>query len=248
MKEMSCQVGALKRASGPARCNASSIQRFNGRAAAFTLLELMVSIAIFMLIVITIYSTWVLILKGSKVAQSAAAQAQRERIALRTIETSLMCIQSFQASMKYYSFDVLNGAEPELSFTARLPDSFPRSGKFTDFTVRRLDYSLQPGPDQEKDLVLRQNPILMEMSDDEKNFPLVLAHDVKEFTVECWDTNAMDWVTEWDLTNSIPPLIRVSFTLGSRLPDGGEGPSLSLTRIVATPCNTLPSILEAGHP
>ena len=50
---------------------------------------------------LAIYSTWILILRSSKVGLEAAAQVQRERIAVRTIEDSLTCIQSFQASMKY---------------------------------------------------------------------------------------------------------------------------------------------------
>ena len=216
----------------------------NRRSRAFTLLELMVAIAIFALVVATIYSTWILIVRSSVVAQMAAAQAQRERIAIRTIESSLMCVQSFQASMKYYSFYVENGSEPVFSFTARLPEVFPRNGKFGDFNVRRLTYSVEPGADQLKNLVLRQSPILMDMDEDEKSTPLVLARNVKEFTVECWDTNKFEWATEWDNTNAIPPLVRVSFTLGSRTESGSDGPDLKLARIIALPCNTLPAAMQ----
>src|SRR5271170_16382 len=106
-------------------------------AGAFTLIEIMVAIAIFALLVAAVYSTWVVILKSSQVGQEAAAQAQRQRIAIRTIEDSLTCIQSFQASMQYYTFVVQNGDAPSLSFTARLPDTFLRSGKFGDFDSRR---------------------------------------------------------------------------------------------------------------
>jgi prepilin-type N-terminal cleavage/methylation domain-containing protein len=208
---------------------------------AFTLLEIMVAMAIFCLVVATIYSTWILIVRSAEVAQTTAARVQRERVAVHTVENALMCIQSFQASMKYYSFYVDNGPEPVFSFTSRLPDVFPRSGRFGDYCVRRVTFSVEQGVDQDKDLVLRQNPILMDMDDDEKNTPLVLAHDVKDFLVECWDTNTMQWDTEWDNTNSIPPLVRLTFTMGSRLSDGTEAPPLSLTRMIALPCSTLPA-------
>ena len=211
---------------------------------AFSLLELMVALAIFMMVVITIYSTWILIVRSSVIAQAAAAQAQRERIAIRTVEHSLMCVQSFQASMKYYSFDVENGSDPVFSFTARLPDTFPRSGKFGDFNVRRLTYTVEPGADQFKNLVLRQSPILMDMDEDEKHTPLVLARNLKEFKVECWDTNQMDWSTEWDNTNAIPPLVRVTFTLGSREENGLSGPDVTMSRVVALPCNTMPGGMQ----
>ena len=221
--------------------------RGRARSGAFTLLELMVAITIFVLVVATIYATWILIIRSSQVAQEAAAQAQRERIAVRTVENSLMCIQSFQASMKYYSFDVENGAEPIFGFTSRLPDVFPRNGKFGDFNVRRLVYSVEPGQGQDKNLVLRQTPILMDMDEDEKNVPLVLARNVKDFEIECWDTNAMDWEKEWDYTNIIPPLVRLTFALGSHTPSGMDGPVITVSRIIALPCSTAPQILQTSH-
>ena len=62
--------------------------------------------------------------------------------------------------------------------------------------------------------MLRQKPILLDMDEDEQKNPLVLARYVQTFKVECWDTNQAEWVTEWDNTNSIPPLIRVKLVLG----------------------------------
>ena len=221
---------------------------------AFTLIEIMVSVAIFALLVAAVYSTWVLILKSAQVGQEAAAQVQRERIAIRTIEDSLTCIQSFQASMQYYIFGVTNGDQPSLSFVARLPDVFPRNGRF-DSNLRRLTFSVEPaagsvpGSDAEKDLMLRQNPILMDMDADEQSTPLVLARNVKDFVVECWDTNALAWDTEWDDTNSLPPMVRVTLTLGgNKTSKSSTANTLAITREIAVPSQTLPSIVQTGHP
>jgi prepilin-type N-terminal cleavage/methylation domain-containing protein len=209
---------------------------------AFTLIEIMVAIAIFALIVAGIYSTWVLILKSSQVAQSAAARVQRQRIAVRTIEDSLTCIQSAQASMQYYSFIVQNGDQPEFSFVSRVPDVFPRNGKFGDFYLRRLTFAVEPGADSVKNLVLRQNPILMDMDSDEQSTPLILARDVKDFTTECWDMNTMKWDKEWDNTNSIPPMVRVTLTLNGVK----DNPTLTIQREIAMPSQTLPAALQNG--
>ena len=76
---------------------------------AFTLIEMMVAIAIFSMVIAAIYSTWAAIMRSTQVAQDVAAQAQRQRITLRTIEDSLMAIESFQGSPQYYSFIVENG-------------------------------------------------------------------------------------------------------------------------------------------
>jgi prepilin-type N-terminal cleavage/methylation domain-containing protein len=214
---------------------------------AFTLIEIMVSIAIFMFIIAAIYSTWALVMKATVVGQAAAAQAQRERITVRTIEDSLMCIQSFQASPQYYSF-IVDGSEdkPTLSFTARLPDIFPRGGKFTGYNLRRVTYTLEPDDDGTKSLVLRQNPVLMDMDGDEQKYPLVLARNVKSFQIGCWDTNQLDWVTEWDNTNSIPPMIKIGLVLGSKATDSGPGPELTVVRAFSMPSEMMPVAVERG--
>jgi prepilin-type N-terminal cleavage/methylation domain-containing protein len=216
---------------------------------AFTLIEVMMAMTIFALVMAAIYSSWDLIMRASRVSQEAAARVQRQRVAVHTLEDALTCVQSFQASMQYYSF-IVSEEPPELDFTARLPDNFPRNGKFGDLNVRQLQFSLAAGQDtdhQEKDLVLRQKPILLDMDEDEQKNPLVLARYVQAFKIECWDTNQAVWVTEWDNTNSIPPLIRVNLVLGSGRNDyGNNAPTLAVSRVIAVPCQTMPAAVQMG--
>jgi type II secretion system protein J len=219
---------------------------------AFTLIEVMIAFAIFSLLVAAIYSTWTVVLRATKVGKETAAQLQRERVAMHSIEDALTCIQSHQASIDYYTFIIQNGDQPELSFTAYLPDTYPRSGEFVvsdpddplnskmDFHLRRLTFSLQPGEGSEKDLVLRQNPILMDLSQDEQQHPLILARNVTDFLIECWDTNTMAWDTEWDATNDIPPLVRV--TLGF-VGKNSSAPQV-ITREVSFPAETMPTAVQ----
>ena len=217
-------------------------------ADAFTLIEILMAIAIFSLLVAAVYSTWVVILKSAQVGQETAAQAQRERIAIRTLEDSLTCIQSFQASMQYYAFNVTNGDQPVLSFVARVPEVFPRNGRF-DSNLRRLTFAVEPVSGSEKDLVLRQNPILMDVDAAEQATPLVLARNVKDFIVECWDTNTMDWATEWDSTNSLPPLVRVTLAFGgNEMHFGNVAPTTVVVREIAVPSGTLPVAAQTGGP
>src|ERR1039457_3666329 len=145
--------------------------------------------------------------------------------------------------MKYYYFVGQNGDQPILSFASRVPAVFPRNGRFGDFNLRRLTYTLESGPDSERDLVLRQNPILMDVDSDEQSTPLVLARNVQDFIVECWDTNAMDWAAEWTDTNTIPPLLRVSLVLGSTADPGNKSATLAITRVIAIPSMMLPNYL-----
>jgi prepilin-type N-terminal cleavage/methylation domain-containing protein len=214
---------------------------------AFTLVEVMIAFAIFGMLVAAIYSTWTLLLRSKQVGNETAARIQRQRIAVRTLENSITCIQSVQASLGKYYFEVQNGDQPRLSFVARLPGVFPRAARFgKDFYMRRVTFTLEPGPNSEKDLVMRQNPILMEMDSDENAYPLVLARDMKDFVIECWDTNKAEWVGEWLETNSIPPLLRISL-----VPEGaasyneyGQSSGLVITRVIAPPSMMLPSFLQ----
>lgn len=221
--------------------------RFGGSAGAFTLVEIMIAFTVFSILVAAIYSTWTLILRSKQVGNEAAARIQRQRIAVRTLEDSLTCVQSFQASLAYYNFVVQNGNQPMLSFVARVPAIFPRNGRFGDFNLRRLTFTLESGPDSERDLMLRQNPILMDVDSDEQSTPLVLARNVQDFIVECWDTNALDWVGEWTDTNTIPPILRVSLVLGSTADPGNKSSALAITRVIAIPSMMLPSVLQTSR-
>ena len=163
-----------------------------------------------------IYSSWTAILRASKVVST---RRRRRAFAHRAAnprgfdgEHDVVC-----HNVDYYGFVAENGSDALLSFVARLPKSFPRSGRFGDLDVRRLTYSVEASPDGNKELVLRQQSILTEMDEDEQEYPLVLARDVQEFVMEFWDSRVNDWVDEWQ-TNQLPKLIKL--TLSLRRSDG----------------------------
>jgi prepilin-type N-terminal cleavage/methylation domain-containing protein len=220
---------------------------------AFTLIEIMLALMIFSMVIAAIYSTWMMVMRATKTGQDAAARAQRQRVALRTIEDGLMGIQSFQASQQYYSFILAgSGDSSQLSFAARVPNIFPRNGKFGDFNLRRLTFSLEADSTDitgGNNLVLRQNPILMDVDEDEKKYPLVLAHNVKQFIVECWSTNKNEgeWVTEWDATNAIPPMIRVGLVLGGNAAGADNAAAdQTIVRAFSVPSEMMPAAVQHG--
>jgi len=222
------------------------------RRSGFTLIEIMLALGIFTILIAALYSTWILVIRATIVGKKTAAQLQRERITMRAIEDSLTCIQSHQASINYYLFNIQNGDQPYLSFTAYLPDDFPRSGEFQgwtpngqrqDYRLRRLTFSLQQEQNGDKDLILRQNPILMDLPPAEVNSPLVLAKNVSDFLIECWDTNAMQWDTEWDATNMLPPLVRVTIAFGGENSGGAQ----VITREISFPASTMPTAVQTPN-
>lgn len=224
---------------------------------AFTLVEIMVAMMVFSMVIAAIYATWAVVMRASQVGQDAAAQAQRQRVVLRAIGDALMGVESFQASQKYYWFKLANGDAPFLSFVARLPETYPRNGKFVgaaggrDASSRRVTFSLATGADGEKDLVLRQNPVLMDLDPDEEKYPLVLARNVKTFSIEWWGTNRLnraEWNDEWDdsQTNTIPQMLRVHLVLGANVAGGKSAPEFAATRIYTVPSQMMPVIVQRG--
>jgi len=213
---------------------------------AFTLVEIMLALAIFTAVMIAIYSSWMSIVRGSTVGAEAAREAQRSRVAVRTLENSLVSLQMFQANMNYYYFLAdTSGDFASLSFVARLPKSFPRSGDFGDQAVRRLTFTVEPGTNSENVLVLRQNPILFDPSVDEEENPLVLARHVKVFTLEFWGLRSTDWEPDWLYTNQLPRLIR--FTLGFGRPNQRVlKPEEVVTRVVTLSAVPIPIGMQTG--
>ena len=206
---------------------------------AFTLVEILIAIGILGMVLVSIFSTWTAILRATRAGQEAAATVQRARMTAQVLEDSLSSVQFFTANVRYYSFDIVNGDEPSLSFVARLSPSFPRSGKFGDLNVRRLTFSVERAADSSKELVLRQAPVLFTGPDgvqqldvDEKDHPIVLAKNVKEFSTQVWDARD-GWVDEWTTTNQLPPLVKVNLQLLDK-PDSMAPPE-QITRIVSIP-------------
>jgi type II secretion system protein J len=198
-----------------------------------TLIEVLVAVAILGMVVAAIYSTWTSILRATRVGLDAAAAAQRERMTMRLFEEALASVRMFAANWPWYAFLAQNGEEASLSFVSHLPRSFPRSGKFGDHAVRRVAFSLERGSEGDKELVLRQSPLLMDVDKDEQEHPLVLARNVKELRFEFWDAQLNDWTEEWLQTNQIPRIVKISLLLGnSSVYSIGAQPREQTTRVI----------------
>ncbi|MBM3833488.1 MAG: prepilin-type N-terminal cleavage/methylation domain-containing protein [Verrucomicrobia bacterium] len=187
-------------------------RKFIGRAA-FTLIEIMIAIAIFGVVLIAIYSSWSAILRGANAGKKAAAEAQRTRMALRSISEALASAQLFAANIKHYSFIAdTSGDFGELSFVARLPASFPGSGMFGDQTVRRVTFAVDP----QNRLLLMQSPLLEPVDRDSPPYTIVLAPNVSLFQIEFLETNKFEWISEWPFTNQLPKVVRVALGFGEK--------------------------------
>jgi prepilin-type N-terminal cleavage/methylation domain-containing protein len=217
-----------------------------GGRRAFTLIEMMLAIAIFAGVLAAIYSSWMGIVRGSRTALAAAEEAQRRRIAVQAIEESLACAKMFPASPGYYGFVAdTETSLAALSFVARLPASFPQSGRFVDLPMRRVTFSTAPDPEGGAMLELRQVPILFSGFDSEMGEdlqPLVVLRGVEVFLLQFWGATSKDWEDKWLTTNQLPRMVR--FTIATA-PTGGRGqPRNVITRVVALPGGAVSGVIS----
>jgi prepilin-type N-terminal cleavage/methylation domain-containing protein len=198
---------------------------------AFTMIEIMLAMAIFAMVMIAIYSSWSSILRGSRVALDAAAQAQRTRIAMRALEESLASAEIFNQNPSYYSFfaDTRKPQAAGLSFVSRLPASFPGSGLFFDQTLRRVTFSIEAAGGSDRALVLRQSPLLE--VPEYKPYQIVLCRDVDIFALAFWNPRKAEWIEKWIYTNQLPYLVKITMGFGKASKFSAK-PAEAVTRVV----------------
>jgi prepilin-type N-terminal cleavage/methylation domain-containing protein len=181
---------------------------------AFTLIEVMIAMTIFGVVMIAIYTSWASILRGSKVGLDAAAESQRTRLAMRAIREALTSAQLYVENSRYYWFMAdTSGEHAELSLVSRLPESFPGSGLFGNQALRRISFTVEPGPGGNQ-LTLRQVPLLEPASAGSEPYEIVLAPNVNLFALEFWNTNTLEWDPDWPFTNQLPKLVKVALSVG----------------------------------
>ncbi|HEX3721129.1 MAG TPA: prepilin-type N-terminal cleavage/methylation domain-containing protein [Verrucomicrobiae bacterium] len=200
---------------------------------AFTLIEVMLSIMLFSLIMISIIACWKAVISGKITAENAAAAAQRARIGIRTVEVALSCAEISARNIQFYAFENDTSEKfATLSLAARLPAAFPGSGLFGDNVMRRVSFDVEAGPDGTNNLVMNQWPLLEALDQNNTPYPIVLARDVNVFMLEFWSTQDEDWVVSWDPTNQFPPLVRVTLGVGHS-PEHPDSPYDVIVRTVA---------------
>ncbi len=202
---------------------AGRASRREGSGLGFTILELMLAIGIFALILTAIYSTWIAILKGSQVGLRAAAEVQRSRMAMRSLEDAFTSAEYFPANMKYYYFFAdTSGDMAAVSIAARLPAQFLGVGRYGDQVVRRVSFYTVPGKDGMNDLIMTQAPILAVTNTGYSPYTITLAKDVTLFQLAFFDAQKGEWLDEWKYTNQLPKMVQIALGLGKMAGNAGK--------------------------
>ena len=181
---------------------------------AFTLIEILIAMAIFSAVLIAIYSTWMSIVRGTKIGMEAAGDAQRARIAMHTVEHALLTAQLYAENSRYYNFITdKKGDFSSVQFTSRLPGTFLGGGYFGDQTVRQIAFYVERGDGDQNNLVMTQVPLL-DANEQEDPYKIVLVRDVTHFELEYWTPNDKDFTSDFSYTNQLPKLVRITLGIG----------------------------------
>lgn len=207
---------------------------------AFTIIEVMVASSILVLILFSIYSTWTSIMKASRVAMDAAVEVQRSRVAIRAVEDALITAQNFAENQRYYYFYTDTDDEDFhfMSLVSRLPPTFPGSGMFGDYTLRRVTFEVQEGQDGKMQLIMNQMPMLWLTNETVQPYPITLVRDLSLFILEFWDPQRGEWMADFKATNSLPRMMRVTIGWG-HAPNKPREPAEIISRQIAIPASAV---------
>ena len=216
-------------------------QRGSKAGTGFTLIEVMVAMAVFSLVMLSLYSTWRIVMQSTSAALKLTARAQRVRIAAQSLEAAFMGAQLFQANAPLYSFLAdTSGQNAAVSLASILSDGFPGSGFFQGERLRRVTFTVENGGD----LVMRQNSLLAPVEGDVDSHPIVLVREVSAFQLEFWDLQRGEYVPEWLSTNRLPQVVRVTLGIGEAGRSGRQ-PVQRITRVIRIPSSAVAAGLQA---
>lgn len=217
------------------------IQQLQRRSKGFTIIEILVAIAIFSGVLLSIYASWTAILKSREIGERAAVSAQRKRIATQTVEQALSSMVMFGENIPFYAFESdTSGDFAMMSFVARLPESFPGSGLFPGQPLRRVSFFVEKDKQRKNLLVMTQAPVLQVIEDRDEPYAIILAKDLNLFQLEFWDAEAEERVDEWPMTNQVPSLVWAKLGFGA-VKAGRKSPAHSLAEVtVSVPSIVIP--------
>ncbi|WP_277057817.1 type II secretion system protein GspJ [Trichlorobacter lovleyi] len=179
----------------------------------FTLLELLIALAIATLVITAAYAT----LFSLNRAHEAASQGMEQR---RVLRSTLDMLRRELASLRYFSDD------SRLRFVVEDRDYFGKPASTLTFSTLaapspapvsdqlRVRYRIDTSRER-LSLTKASQDLLLE-GDEPKAYPLL--DELEGFLVECSDGNR--WLKTWDteLTKAVPKLIRITI----RLREGGQ--------------------------
>ena len=190
----------------------------------FTLIELLVALVIFSLAAAIAAGTFWSVTKAWTRGGEMLEQLHYGEFAMEQLVTALRGAAWFPSKPEAFGFWLeRDKASWVTSGTAFLPPDSPlRNG------LQRLSVTGEAAAG-ERGLVVRARPHLTEDADENDAEPWLVCPEAEEFTCEWYDFDVDSWSTDWEETNSLPKLVRVTLKMKKRAEFDEE---LELQRLV----------------
>ncbi len=217
---------------GPAR-------RAAARARGFTLVELMIAMAITAVIGAAIAGAFARIDKAGDVARLQGERYASARLALTRMarEISMAYVSDHFDTTQYRERPTLfRGREDDLLFTTMAHERLWRDAKESDESL--VEYQVDRDPDHPgEDALLRREKAHIDDDAERGGRKDVVCERVARLDLRYWDRKRNEWVREWstravDHAADLPTRVRIELEL--RMPSGGTEKFTTEARLAVT--------------
>lgn len=193
----------------------------------FTLMEIMIAVAILTGMCLLISATMNRSLEAKVKVERKDDDLHALRVALNKmvedISQSVRAGKNFEGSEGQYVTG-FKGGESQLNFTTLGHYHYIDGIKETDQTV--IGYELKPADNGFETLFRRETGKLSDKLD-EGGVSYPILERVKKFKLTYYDTNKLEWVSEWDSTQlsvigRLPMAVKIEMTIGEDAPGNGR--------------------------
>lgn len=205
----------------------------------FTLLEVLVSLGVFIAVMAIVGSSLVATVNGWDRGQKALDGLRRGEHVMDQLASALRSTCGGGASTKRgtYAFQLANSdTEPpaaQLSWVTASPAFLP-PGSPLAYGIHRIGLSIETLTDGRPALAVRAWPYLMTDQDEIAAIePGFLAPNVSGFLCRCYDFDLQDWSLEWTSSNALPAIIELTLYVSSETNNAAE--PLVLQRLIEMP-------------
>jgi prepilin-type N-terminal cleavage/methylation domain-containing protein len=203
--------------------------------AGFTLLEVLLAVAVLGMLVTAVYSTWSAALNSWRRGSDASEAFQRQRVVMDALRELTQSAMFFEASASLYAFVATSnpGLGDSISFVTA-SDAFLPPSEAVSAGMRRVTISLEQDQYRRTYLALVNEPALRPNDDKSLEPPQahVISMDVSGFNVRYRDPRDGSWSEKWEEDQLPPSAVEYTVAFGQR---NGWSPPIVVTRAVDIP-------------